>query len=292
MEYTFALLLQQAMTGLALGAIYVLSALGLSLIFGMLNIVSFAHGAFFMVGAYVGAAVLTQTGSFAAAVISAFAAGYVAGALSERLLVRRLYGQGINYPLLLTFGLAYVLVDVVRMIFGREGTTVATPAVLRGAIDLGFGAFPIYRVFLIVFTACILSITWFAVERTNWGLIIRAGSRDPSILRILGIDVSRVWLVTFGLGTALAALAGILAAPIRGVNPEMGGSVLAEAFVVTVLGGMGSLAGTAMAGCLAGLVVSMTTLFAPEFADLSLYMLMAGVLLFSPNGLFARVRAA
>ena len=292
MEYTFALLLQQAMTGLALGAIYVLSALGLSLIFGMLNIVSFAHGAFFMVGAYVGAAVLTQTGSFAAAVISAFAAGYVAGALSERLLVRRLYGQGINYPLLLTFGLAYVLVDVVRMIFGREGTTVATPAVLRGAIDLGFGAFPIYRVFLIVFTGSVLSITWFAIERTNWGLIIRAGSRDSSILRILGIDVSRVWLVTFGLGTALAALAGILAAPIRGANPEMGGSVLAEAFVVTVLGGMGSLGGTAMAGCLAGLVVSMTTLFAPEFADLSLYMLMAGVLLFSPNGLFARVRAA
>jgi branched-chain amino acid transport system permease protein len=280
------------MTGLALGAIYVLSALGLSLIFGMLNIVSFAHGAFYVVGAYVGAAVLTLTGSFVAAVISAFAAGYVAGALSEWLLVRRLYGQGINYPLLLTFGLAYVLVDVVRMIFGREGTTVATPAVLRGAIDLGFGAFPIYRVFLIVFTACILSITWFAIERTNWGLIIRAGSRDSSILRILGIDVSRVWLITFGLGTALAALAGILAAPIRGANPEMGGSVLAEAFVVTVLGGMGSLAGTAMAGCLAGLVVSMTTLFAPEFADLSLYMLMASVLLFSPNGLFARVRTA
>src|SRR4029077_4847747 len=162
------------MTGLALGAIYVLSALGLSLIFGMLNIVSFAHGAFFMVGAYVGAVGLTHTGSFALAVMSAFAAGYGIGALSERLLVRRLYGQGINYPLLLTFGLAYVLVDVVRMIFGREGTTVATPAVLRGAIDLGFGTFPIYRVFLIVFTACLLSITWFAIERTNWGLIIRA----------------------------------------------------------------------------------------------------------------------
>src|SRR5258708_8645522 len=203
MEYTFALLVQQAMTGLALGAIYVVSARGFSLIFGMLHIVSLAPGAFFMIGAYVGAAVLAQTGSFAAAVISAFAAGYVAGALSERLLVRRLYGQGINYPLLLTFGLAYVLVDVVRMIFGREGTTVATPAVLRGAIDLGFGTFPIYRVFLIVFTACLLSITWFAIERTNWGLIIRPGSRDSSIFRILAITVSRACLITFRLGPPL-----------------------------------------------------------------------------------------
>jgi len=282
------LFLLQLFTGLALGSVYVLLAIGLSLIFGMLTVVSFAHGAFFMVGAYIGVYQYGLTGNFWISLLAVPLAVGTLGLLTERFLVRPLYGRGIDYPLLLTFGLSYVLVEVIRMLFGVEGVPMSTPAGLRGAVNMGVGQFPLYRLFLILATALVIGGLWLLIERTRFGLIIRAGARDPEIVRVLGIDVSRVWLLVFGLGTAIAGLSGILAAPIRAVTPEMGIPVLVESFVVTVVGGMGSLAGAVVAGLLVGVVFSLTSLYAPDFAETSIFALMALVLLVRPQGLFGR----
>ena len=253
------LLVLQIITGLALGSVFVLLSIGLSLIFGMLTVVNFAHGAFFMVGAYVGVYTLNLTGSFWLSLVVVPLVVGALGLLTERFLVRPLYGRGIDYPLLLTFGLSYVMADMIRMIFGVDGLPIGTPPGLRGAVDIGVGNFPIYRLFLIVATAIIVAALWLFIEKTRFGLIIRAGARDAEIVHVLGIDVSKVWLMVFGLGTAIAALSGILAAPIRAVTPEMGIPVLVESFVVTVVGGMGSLAGAIVAGLLVGVVYSLSS---------------------------------
>lgn len=287
-EITPQLLALQLVSGIGLGAIYALLAVGLSLIFGMLTVVNFAHGAFFMVGAFLGVYFQTLTGSFLVSmVITPLVVGCI-GLLAERFLVRPLYGRGIDYPLLLTFGLSYVLIDAIRWLFGIEGLPSSTPAALRGAVNLGFGHFPLYRLMLIGATAAVVLALWLFIEKTRYGLIIRAGSRDPEIVRVLGIDVARVWLLVFGIGTAIAGLSGVLAAPTRAVNPEMGVTVLAESFVVTVVGGMGSLPGAVLAGLLVGVVFSLTSLLAPEFAELSIFVLMAVVLLVRPQGLFGK----
>ena len=287
-ELSPSLLLLQLMTGIALGAVYALLALGLSLIFGMLTVVNFAHGAFFTVGAFLGVYFLGLTGNFWFSLLLTPVAVGIIGLVTERVLVRPLYGRGIDYPLLLTFGLSYVMVEAMRTIFGIEGMPTTTPAELRGAVNLGFGYFPTYRLFLIGATALVVIALWLFIEKTRYGLIIRAGSRDPEIVRVLGIDISRVWLLVFGIGTAIAGLSGVLAAPTRAVNPEMGIPVLAESFVVTVVGGMGSLPGAVVAGLLVGVVYSMTSLFAPDFAELSIFVLMAVVLLIKPQGFFGK----
>lgn len=278
----------QLMTGIALGAVYALLAIGLSLIFGMLTVVNFAHGAFFMVGAFLGVYSLSLTGSFWFSLLLVPLATGGIGLLCERFLVRPLYGRGIDYPLLLTFGLSYVLIDLMRFVFGIEGLPSSTPAALRGSVDLGFGHFPLYRLFLIAATAVIVLVLWLFIEKTRYGLIIRAGSRDSEIVKVLGIDIAKVWLLVFGIGTAIAGLSGLLAAPTRAVNPEMGIPILAESFVVTVVGGMGSLPGAVVAGLLVGVVFAMTSLLAPEYAELSIFVLMAVVLLWRPQGFFGK----
>ena len=290
-DITLQLVLVQLATGVALGAVYALLALGLSLIFGMLNVVNFAHGAFYMVGAFMGVYFLGLTGNFwLSLVLTPLAVGAI-GLVTERFLVRPLYGRGIDYPLLLTFGLSYVLIEAMRTVFGIEGVPTSVPASLRGAVNLGFGMFPLYRLFLIGATAVVILALYLFIEKTRYGLIIRAGSRDPEIVRVLGIDVARIWLLVFGLGTAIAGLSGVLAAPTRAVNPEMGIPVLAESFVVTVVGGMGSLPGAVVAGLLVGIVFSLTSLFAPELAELSIFVLMAVVLLVRPQGFFGKTGA-
>jgi branched-chain amino acid transport system permease protein len=286
MELSFNLIAQQLITGLALGSIYVLVGVGLSLVFGLLTIVNFAHGAFFMLGAYVGVFVFARTGNFWVCMVAVPLISGAVGMLVERFLVRPLYGRGIDYPLLLTFGLAYVMMDLIRMGFGVQGEPFDTPEILQGAVDIGVGMFPLYRLFLIVVTAVVVLALWLFLGKTRFGLIVRAGARDPMILRVLGINISQVWLVIFGVGSAIAGLAGLLAAPMRGVSPEMGVPVLIEAFVITVVGGMGSLVGAVAAGLLVGVVVSFTTLFQPELAELSMFALMAITLIFKPNGLF------
>lgn len=286
--YPIELIVMQLFTGLALGTVFVLLAVGLSMVFGLLTVVNFAHGAFYTVGAYTGVFLFGLTGNFWVCLVGVPLIVGTLGLVVERFLVRPLYGRGIDYPLLLTFGLAYVLVELVRIFFGTSGIPFSAPPSLQGALNLGFGFFPLYRVFLVAFTTVLLIGLWLFIERTRYGLVIRAGARDPEIVRVLGIDVSRVWLLVFGLGTAVAGLAGLLAAPMRGVIPEMGIPVLVEAFVVTVVGGMGSLTGAVVAGLLVGVVVSMTSLFAPAFADMSMFALMALVLVVRPQGLFGR----
>ncbi|WP_024576482.1 MULTISPECIES: branched-chain amino acid ABC transporter permease [unclassified Afipia] len=285
---SFDLIALQLFTGLALGAIYVLFAIGLSLIFGMLTVVNFAHGAFYMVGAYVGLFLLSLGGNFWLCLVAVPLIVGTMGLVVERFLIRPLYGRGIDYPLLLTFGLSYVMVELVRIAFGKSGYPFDTPELLQGAVNIGVGYFPLYRLFVIGIAAAVLLGLWLFLERTSFGLIIRAGARDPQIVRVLGVNVAQVWLFVFGIGSGIAALAGLLAAPLQGVIPEMGATILAEAFVVTVVGGMGSIGGAVIAGLLVGVVVSMTSLFAPEMAKVSIFALMAVVLLIRPQGFFGR----
>jgi branched-chain amino acid transport system permease protein len=278
----------QMLTGIALGSIYALLALGLCLIFGMLTVVNFAHGAFFMVGAFLGVYFLGLTGNFWFSLLLVPLITGVMGLFTERFLVRPMYGRGIDYPLLLTFGLSYVLIELTRIIFGIEGMPSITPAGLTGSVNVGFGYFPKYRLFLILATAVIILCIWLFIQKTRYGLIIKAGSRDQEILKVLGVDIAKVWLIVFAVGTAIAGLSGILASPTRSVNPEMGIPILAESFVVTVVGGMGSPVGAVVAGLLVGIVYSMTSLFAPELAELSIFVLMAVVLIIRPQGLFGK----
>ena len=285
---TLELLGMQLLTGVALGSIYALLALGLCLIFGMLGVVNFAHGAFFMVGAFLGVYFLGRTGNFFFSLLLVPIVTGVIGLVTERFLIRPLYGRGIDYPLLLTFGLSYVLIEVMRVTFGIEGLPSITPDSLKGSMNVGIGYFPKYRIFLIVMTALIILGIWFFIQKTRYGLIIKAGSRDPEIVKVLGVDVAKVWLLVFGIGTAIAGLSGILASPTRSVNPEMGIPILAESFVVTVVGGMGSPIGAVVAGLLVGVVYSLTSLFAPALAELSIFVLMAVVLLIRPQGLFGK----
>ncbi len=197
------LILMQLFSGVALGAILVVAALGLSIIFGMLGVVNFAHGALFMIGAYAGLWVASVTGSFWWGLLAAPIMIGVFGMIIEFFLVRPLYGRSIDDPLLLTFGLSYVLVEAVRIIFGSDGIPFPTPPQLTGVVDLGVGFFPIYRLFVIGVIIAVLLLLWLGLEKTKFGLIVRAGARDPTIMRVLGIDISRVWLLVFGLGAGL-----------------------------------------------------------------------------------------
>ncbi|HTG09339.1 MAG TPA: branched-chain amino acid ABC transporter permease [Candidatus Eisenbacteria bacterium] len=288
----FSTLLAQVFTGLVLGMIYVLLAIGLSLIFGLMTVVNFAHGALFMLGAYFGVLLLTYTRSFWVALIVAPLMVGALGLLMERFLIRRLYGRSPDDPLLLTFGLSLILVEGVKVFWGKIGLTLDPPRALAGAVDLGFMAFPAYRLFLIAIIVAVLIGLYFFLGRTNIGLIIRAGSRDPLMVRALGIDLGRVWLVVFGIGAALAGLAGILAGPMRGAYAEMGVTMVIESFVVIVVGGMGSLLGAVVAGLLIGQVVGLTTLFVPKAAEIMVFVVMAVVLLVRPSGLFGEAGLA
>ena len=285
-DMTASALAAQVFTGLVLGMIFVLLAIGLSLIFGLMTVVNFAHGSLYMLGAFFGVFLFGLTKSFWLALLIAPLMVGALGLLIERFLIRRLYGRSPDDPLLLTFGLSLIIVEGARMIWGKIGLTLDPPRALGQAVNLGFMYFPAYRLFVIAVTVAVLIGIWLFLERTNVGLIIRAGSRDPLMVRALGIDLSRIWLLVFGIGTALAGLAGILAGPMRGVYAEMGVTMVIESFVVIVVGGMGSLVGAVVAGLLMGQVVGLTTFFAPALAEIMVFVAMAVVLLVRPSGLF------
>jgi len=276
----------QVFTGLVLGGIFVLLAIGLSLIFGLMTVVNFSHGALYMLGAYFGYVLLTHTGSFTVALVLAPLLVGGLGLAVERVLIRPLYGRSPDDPLLLTFGLSLVVVETARLIWGKIGLTLDPPRALGGAVNLGFTYFPTYRLFVIAVTAVVLLALWLFLEKTNVGLLIRAASRDPLMVRALGFDVGRVWFIVFGIGTGLAGLAGILAGPMRGAYAEMGVTIIIESFVVVVVGGMGSLVGAVVSGLLIGQVVGLTTLFVPKLAEIIVFIFMAVVLLLRPSGLF------
>jgi branched-chain amino acid transport system permease protein len=285
-EFDGYLIASQAFTGLGLGVIFVLLAVGLSLIFGLMGVTNFAHGSLYMLGAYFTFTLLGLTGNFWVALFGGAILVGVFGMATEAALLRPLYGRSIDDPLLLTFGLSLVLVEAVRLIWGKGGLELNTPAELTGAVDLGFIVFPQYRVFVIGLTAVVLIALWLFLTRTNVGLIIRAGTRDPLMVRALGFNFNAIRTAVFGIGAALAGLAGALVGPLGGVYAEMGVNIIIESFVVVVVGGMGSLLGAVIAGLLIGEVVSFTTLYAPKFSHLAVFVVMALVLIVRPSGLF------
>ena len=291
-DISLAALAAQVFTGLVLGGIFVLLAVGLSLIFGLMTVVNFSHGALYMLGAYFGYLLFKSSGSFTVALVIAPLMVGALGLLIERFLIRRLYGRSPDDPLLLTFGLSLIIVEVARMIWGKIGLTLDPPRAMAGAVNLGFTYFPIYRLFVIAVTIVVLIALWLFLERTNVGLVIRAGSRDPLMVRALGFDVGRIWFLVFGIGSGLAGLAGILAGPMRGAYAEMGVTIIIESFVVVVVGGMGSLVGAVVSGLLIGQIVSLTTFFAPKLAEIIVFIFMAVVLLLRPSGLFGEAGLA
>jgi branched-chain amino acid transport system permease protein len=286
MEISASALAAQVFTGLVLGLIFVLLAIGLSLIFGLMTVVNFSHGAFYMLGAYFGFFLFGKTGNFWLSLVVAPLMVGVFGFLVERILIRPLYGRSPDDPLLLTFGLSLVLVEAARVIWGKFGLTFDPPKMLAGAVDLGFTFFPLYRLFVIGVTAIVLVALWLFLVKTPVGLVIRAGSRDPLMVRALGFDLGKIWMLVFAIGSALAGLAGVLAGPMRGVYAEMGVTMIIESCVVVVGGGMGSLPGAVVAGLLIGQVVSLTTFFVPKMAEIMVFIFMAAVLLIRPSGLF------
>lgn len=277
-------LVEFLLNGLVLGAIYVLLALGLSIIFGMIGVINFAHGALFTLGAYVAFQLKGALGFAGALVVTPIVVGLL-GMLIEATLLRRLYLQDPLQGLLLTFGLAMVLEQAIRLVWGLSPKPFELPAAFVGFLRLGGLTYSRYRSFLLLAVVLLILGLVFLLHRTPIGTIVRAGSRDPMMVRLLGVRLTPVLTLVFGLGAALAAVAGVLAAPLAGVQPAMGVNVGTAAFVVVTIGGLGSLLGAIVSGLLVGQVVSLAIYFQPRAAEASMYVLMALILLLRPRGL-------
>jgi branched-chain amino acid transport system permease protein len=273
------------------GCILILVALGLSIVFGLMGIINFAHGIFYMLGAYAGWLTIQLAGSFWLALLTAPLAVGLMGVLVERGVLSRIYGtKNANFAgVLVTYGLAIMIPDLVRMTFGRPGKPFAIPEALTGSL-FRLGALDVhaYRVFILAVTAGLLPLLWILLNRTNLGLVIRAGTSDNLMAQLLGINVARTWTTTYALGAALAAFAGVITAPLVAVAPEMGGLVLIECFIVTVVGGMGSFLGVVAGGLLIGETLALTGMLYDVLADVVIYLAMALVLLVRPRGLFGQ----
>jgi branched-chain amino acid transport system permease protein len=276
--------------GLVSGALYVVMALGLSIIFGMVGIVNFAHGILYALGAYL-AVQLSGAGAglpFWATLIVAPLCVAAVAVLVETVLLRRFYGKDPILGLLLTFGLTLVGEDAIRMIWGPTGIPFGIPDFLSGSVPLFGVQYSFYRLFIVFIAALVVAAVWLFFNRTPAGLIIRAGSRDGEMVRFLGISLKKTFTLVFAIGAALAALGGVLAAPLAGVQPGMGTDVLTIAFVVVVIGGMGSFWGTVCSGLLVGVVVTLTSAYAPQYSQASMFALMIAVLLVRPRGLLGQ----
>jgi branched-chain amino acid transport system permease protein len=281
---TLPVLLEFILNGLVLGALYVLMALGLSIIFGMIGVINFAHGALFTLGAYAAYQIKDALGFGGALVVAPLLVG-VLGMLLETTLLRRLYTQDPLQGLLLTFGLAMILEQAIRIVWGLSPKSFDLPSVFTGALAVGGLTYSKYRSFVLLCVVLLILGLVLLIEKTPIGTIVRAGSRDPMMVRLLGISLKPVFTLVFGLGVALAAVAGVLSAPLAGVQPAMGVNVGIAAFVVVTIGGLGSFAGAIVSGLLVGQVVSLTIFFQPRAAEASMYALMALVLLLRPRGL-------
>jgi branched-chain amino acid transport system permease protein len=281
------LLLIQIFNGLVNGAFYALLSLGLAVIFGMLRIVNFAHGALYMLGAFTAYALGERfgLGFWPCLLISPIAVGLF-GMLLERTMIRRLYELPASYNLLLTFGLTLIIQDGVRLIYGISGSPYAPPEQLAGATNLGFIVFPTFRLFAILVSVLVCGITWYVIERTRVGAVVRACTENPTITRAFGIDVSFWVTAVFGFGSALAGLAGVLAAPIYSVDPLMGSELIITTFAVVVIGGLGSILGSVVTGYAVGVLVAIGSALYPPIANTLIFILMALVLLLRPSGLF------
>jgi branched-chain amino acid transport system permease protein len=280
------LLLSQAFNGLALGTLLALVASGLTIILGTLGVLNFAHGALFMLGAYAIFVIAGYTGSFVAGLFLGAVFMLVVGVLLEQILIRRFYGRPPEDQILVTYGAAIVLIESVRAVFGGESQHVSTPGWGQGIAQIGFLIYPTYRLQLIGIVAFLLFVLYLVLYRTSVGLVVRAGIEDARMVGILGINVRRAFLLVFAIGSVAAGLAGMLYAPIVSVDPDMGANFLVEAFVVIVIGGLGSYPGAVVGGIVAGEILSITSAFNSAYSDFMLYAVMALLLILRPQGLF------
>ncbi len=279
----------QLLIGLINGSFYALLSLGLAVIFGMLNIINFSHGAQYMMGAFVAYLLLQHTGLgyWPALIIAPILVG-ITGVIIERTMLQWLYKLDHLYGLLLTFGLALIIEGVVRNYYGSAGLPYTMPDSLRGGQNLGFMFLPNYRAWVIVASLTVCFGTWFVIERTRLGAYLRAATENPTLVRAFGINVPRMITLTYGFGVALAAFAGVMAAPIYNVSPQMGAELIIVVFAVVVIGGMGSILGAIVTGFGLGVIEGLTKVFFPEASNTVIFVIMAIVLLVRPAGLFGR----
>lgn len=279
----------QLLLGLINGAFYAMLSLGLAIIFGLLNIINFAHGAQYMLGAFVAWLLLTYLGvGYWWALLLAPVIVGITGVILERLLISRLYHLDHLYGLLLTFGLALIMQGLVRNEYGISGLPYTIPPQLAGGQNLGFMFLPNYRGWVVVASLAICLTTWFVIEKTKLGAYLRAATENPALVGAFGINVPLLITLTYGFGVALAAFAGVLAAPIYSVNPNMGADLIIVVFAVVVIGGMGSIMGSIVTGFGLGLVEGLTRVFYPEASAVVIFVIMALVIMVKPAGLFGR----
>ncbi|CAA7616970.1 Branched-chain amino acid ABC transporter, permease protein [Candidatus Terasakiella magnetica] len=279
----------QLLLGLINGAFYAMLSLGLALIFGLLNIINFSHGALYMMGAFVAWLLLTVLGAgYWTALVVAPLLVAVFGMIIERTMLCRLYKLDHLYGLLLTFGLALVIEGVFRQLYGISGMPYAVPKELAGGWNLGFMYLPIYRAWVVMASMVLCLGSWLLIEKTKLGAYLRAATENATLVQAFGINVPVMITLTYGFGVALAAIAGVLAAPIYSVNPLMGSNLIIVVFAVVVIGGMGSILGAIVTGFLLGLVEGLTKVFYPEAASTVIFVVMAIVLLIKPAGLFGK----
>jgi len=279
----------QLLLGLVNGSFYAILSLGLAVIFGLLGIVNFAHGALYMIGAYVAFVALDKFGInfWFALIVSPLAVGAL-GVVIERTLLKRLYKIDPIYGLLLTFGLALIAEGVFRYWFDVSGQSYPVPDLLQGATNLGFMVLPNYRAFVVFASLVVCLGTWFVIERTRLGANLRAGTENPTLVQAFGINVPVMVTLTYGAGCGLAALAGVLAAPVIQVTPLMGSNLIIVVFAVVVIGGMGSILGSILTGLALGLIEGLTKVFYPEASSIVVFVIMAIVLMIRPAGLFGK----
>ncbi|PVE21827.1 branched-chain amino acid ABC transporter permease [Microvirga sp. KLBC 81] len=279
----------QILIGLINGSFYAMLSLGLAVIFGLLRVINFAHGAQYMLGAFAAYLLLTYVGVgyWPALILAPLIVGAVAIVI-ERFMLRRLYGIDPLYGLLLTFGLALILEGAFRHWFGAAGKPYAPPAELTGALNLGFMFMPIYRGWVVIASLFICIGTWLLIEKTRLGAYLRAATENATLVQAFGVNVPLLLTLTYGLGAALAALAGVLAAPIYQVSPLMGTNLIIIVFAVVVVGGMGSILGAIVTGYVLGVLEGLTKVFYPEASSIVIFVIMAIVLLVRPAGLFGR----
>jgi branched-chain amino acid transport system permease protein len=281
--------LGQLLLGLVNGSFYAMLSLGLAVIFGLLGIVNFAHGALYMIGAYVAFVALETFGInyWLALVVSPLVVGAI-GVVIERTLLRHLYRIDPIYGLLLTFGLALIAEGLFRRAFGVSGQSYPVPELLQGATDLGFMILPNYRAWVVFASLAVCLGTWYTIERTPLGATLRAGTENPALVQAFGINVPRMVMLTYATGAGLAAFAGVLAAPVIQVTPLMGSNLIIVVFAVVVIGGMGSILGSILTGLALGLVEGLTKVFYPEASSIVVFVIMAIVLMVRPAGLFGK----
>ncbi|BAL26593.1 branched-chain amino acid ABC transporter permease [Azoarcus sp. KH32C] len=284
-------LMGQLLIGLINGSFYAILSLGLAIIFGLLNIINFAHGALYMMGAFVSWIGLTYLGiNYWVALIASPVVVGCLGMLIERTMLKHLYRLDHLYGLLLTFGLALIIEGLFRYQFGISGASYPVPELLSGGFNLGFMFLPKYRAWVVLVSLVVCFGSWFIIERTKLGSYLRAGTENPQLLQAFGINVPLMITLTYGFGVGLAAFAGVLAAPVFQVNPVMGSNLIIVVFAVVVIGGMGSIMGSIVTGVGLGLVEGLTKVFYPEASSVVIFVIMGIVLLLRPAGLFGRER--